>query len=149
MGVLKNYLLFFRILNRLFALVGFPCGLEVYRMAEIIAVVENVDNGAGQPEAGVLRVIAAGAPRALKLHRPQRDDLHFPQAAGDLSGTVALGGKLENQLDNRRGFRVDLSDSHCPTGSRREPEWRAACRSCPLPGTQRGSSCSCLAHTIR
>ncbi len=75
-------------------------------MAEIIAVVENVDNGAGQPEAGVLRVIAAGAPRALKLHRPQRDDLHFPQAAGDLSGTVALGGKLENQLDNRRGFRV-------------------------------------------
>ena len=54
MGVLKNYLLFFRILNRLFALVGFPCGLEVYRMAEIIAVVENVDNGAGRgrPDAG-------------------------------------------------------------------------------------------------
>ena len=42
----------------------------------------------------------------VEFQRSRRDDLHFLQTAGDLAGTIALGGKLEDQPNNRNYFRV-------------------------------------------
>ena len=53
MGIFKDYLLFFGVSNFLFAFVGLLSGLEIYRVAEIIPVIQNVDDSAGQPEAGI------------------------------------------------------------------------------------------------
>src|SRR5699024_10460463 len=65
-----------------------------------------MNDGAHIPNTGMVRVIAVCTSAPLVGQGSRCDDLQFPQAAGDLAGTVAFGGKLEDQPDDWGCFGV-------------------------------------------
>ena len=74
MGIFKEHLLFFGILDFLLAFIGFSGGLEIYRVAEVIFVAQNFFNRAAIPMARSYRVIIFGSSRPLKFQRSRCDD---------------------------------------------------------------------------
>ena len=106
MGVLKDHLAL-RGVERSLDLVGHLLRLEVHRVADVLLTLQNVTHCGGRPFARVVRVVAPGVARPLKLNRPWRGDVLLRKHPGDFPRPVPGKAEGVDLPDHRRGFLVD------------------------------------------
>ena len=109
MGVLENQPLLRGIHHRILILIGLLMGTEIHRMPHILRLGENLPDDVAAPVIGVGELLLA-FPESLVLLAEvdrRRVDLVIKQNTGDVIGTVALNGQLEDAPHHGSRFLVD------------------------------------------
>ena len=108
-GVLKNQPILLGIHHRILILVGLLVGTEIHRMSHILRLGQNLPDDVAAPVIGIGELLLAFPHALVLLAKVDRRgvDLVIEQNTGNVIGTFALDGQLEDAPHHGGSFLVD------------------------------------------